>query len=134
IEARQHFCSEEVRLNQRLTDGLYLEVVAITGSAESPQLNGAGPVIEHAVKMRQFPQTQLLGDMQKRGELSETHIDALAKQIARFHDEAPQVPADHPLGDPHAIMAPIRHNFEQIRPLLSESKDIQQLDALEAWA
>ena len=28
IDARKHFCSEEVRLNQRLTDGLYLEVVA----------------------------------------------------------------------------------------------------------
>ncbi|MDY7220352.1 AAA family ATPase [Denitrificimonas sp. JX-1] len=134
VEARKHFCSEEVRLNKRLTDGLYLEVVAITGSIDAPQLNGDGPAIEYAVKMRQFPQTQLLGDMQKRGELCETHIDALAKQIARFHDEAPQVPAEHPLGDPHAIMAPIRQNFEQIRPLLNEPADLQQLDALEAWA
>ncbi len=65
IAARQHFCSEEVRLNQRLTSGLYLEVVAITGSVEAPQLQGDGPAIEYAVKMRQFPQTQLLGDMQK---------------------------------------------------------------------
>ena len=134
IDARKHFCSEEVRLNQRLTDGLYLEVVAITGSEDAPQLNGDGPAIEYAVKMRQFPQTQLLGDMQKRGELSETHIDDLAQQIARFHAEAPPVPAEHPLGDPHAIMAPVRQNFEQIRPLLSEPADIQQLDALEAWA
>lgn len=134
IDARKHFCGEEVRLNQRLTDGLYLEVVAITGSIDAPELNGTGEAIEYAVKMRQFPQTQLLGDMQKRGELCETHIDALAKQIARFHDEAPRVPAEHALGDPHAIMAPIRQNFEQIRPLLTEPADLQQLDALEAWA
>ena len=45
IDARKHFCGEEVRLNQRLTDGLYLEVVAITGSIDAPELNGTGDAI-----------------------------------------------------------------------------------------
>lgn len=134
VAARKHFCEEELRLNQRLTEDLYLEVLPITGSLEAPVINGEGPAIEYMLKMRQFPQTQLLGDMQKRGELTEAHMDALAKQIADFHLSAPQVPASHALGDPHAIMAPIRQNFEQIRPLLSDKKDLQQLDALEAWA
>ena len=31
LENRRHFCEEEVRLNKRLADDLYLEVVAITG-------------------------------------------------------------------------------------------------------
>ncbi|KAF1070109.1 MAG: hypothetical protein GAK45_00907 [Pseudomonas citronellolis] len=31
-------------------------------------------------------------------------------------------------------MAPVRQNFEQIRPFLSDKADLQQLDALEAWA
>ncbi|PGM49828.1 phosphotransferase, partial [Bacillus sp. AFS053548] len=33
-----------------------------------------------------------------------------------------------------AVMAPVRQNFEQIRPLLSDKADLLQLDALEAWA
>lgn len=55
LSQRAHFCAEELRLNQRLTEGLYLEVLPITGSAEAPQLGGEGEPIEYALKMRQFP-------------------------------------------------------------------------------
>ena len=134
LEARRHFCHEEVRLNQRLTRGLYLDVIAITGSPEAPRLGGDGEVLEYAIRMRQFPQEQLLDRMLQRGELGTREIDALTRQIARFHLEAPVVAQGHPLAQPGAIMAPVRQNFEQIRPLLSEKRDLQQLDALESWA
>lgn len=133
LEARQHFCQEEVRLNQRLTQGLYLDVVPITGSPEQPSLAGEGEAFEYAIRMRQFPQEQLLDAMQERGELNTEHIEALTTQIANFHLSAPVVAADHPLASADAIMAPMRQNFEQIRPLLSEAGDLRQLDALEAW-
>ena len=134
LSARQHFCTEELRLNQRLTKDLYLEVLPICGSEQAPHLGGEGQVIEYALKMRQFPQDQLLSAIQERGELGERHIDALADQIARFHLTAPQVAQNHPLGTPEAVMAPVQQNFEQIRPMLSDKADLQQLDALEAWA
>jgi aminoglycoside phosphotransferase family enzyme/predicted kinase len=130
---REHFCAEELRLNQRLTEGLYLQVLPITGSSEAPQLNGQGPVIEYALQMRQFPQSQLLDAVQARGELSAEHIDALAGQIARFHQQTPRVAAEHALCNAIAIAAPMRQNFEQIRPMLSDAADLTQLDALEAW-
>jgi aminoglycoside phosphotransferase family enzyme/predicted kinase len=133
LDARKHFCEEELRLNQRLTSDLYLEVLPVTGSAEAPQLGGEGPAIEYVLKMRQFPQTQLLDAVQARGELSAEHIDALARRIADFHQQTPAVAADHPLSSPAAIMAPLRQNFEQIRPLLKDKADLTQLDALEAW-
>nr|WP_239482300.1 bifunctional aminoglycoside phosphotransferase/ATP-binding protein [Pseudomonas insulae] len=133
LAARGHFCNEELRLNQRLTEGLYLDVVAISGSADAPRLGGDGAVFEYALKMRQFPQSQLLSAVQARGELTGAHIDALAVQIADFHATTPAVPADHALCSPQAIVAPMRQNFEQIRPMLSETADLQQLDALEAW-
>ncbi|TRX72944.1 bifunctional aminoglycoside phosphotransferase/ATP-binding protein [Pseudomonas mangiferae] len=134
LEDRRHFCEEEVRLNQRLTENLYLEVLPITGSETEPRLAGDGPAIEYALKMRQFSQSQLLAEVQARGELTPAHIDALARRIAEFHRETPQVAEDHPLCTPEAIIAPLRQNFEQIRPLLSEKADLLQLDALEAWA
>ncbi|WP_454254623.1 bifunctional aminoglycoside phosphotransferase/ATP-binding protein [Pseudomonas sp. Marseille-Q8238] len=133
LDARQHFCGEELRLNQRLTTDLYLDVLPITGSEAEPQLNGTGPAIEYVLKMRQFPQSQLLSDVQARGELTPAHIDALAKQIADFHVQTPAVPADHPLSAPQSIVAPMRQNFEQIRPLLNDANDLLQLEALEAW-
>ncbi|CAN7245778.1 AAA family ATPase [Pseudomonas umsongensis] len=134
LEARKHFCAEELRLNQRLTQDLYLEVLPITGSAEAPQLGGEGPAIEYALKMRQFDQDGLLSTLQANGELTPAHIDQMAEQIARFHLDAPRVPAEHEAGTADSVMAPVRQNFEQIRPFLSDKADLLQLDALLAWA
>ncbi|MFK9082367.1 AAA family ATPase [Pseudomonas neuropathica] len=134
LEARGHFCAEELRLNQRLTQDLYLEVLPITGSAEAPQLGGEGPAIEYALKMRQFGQDGLLSTLQANGELTPAHVDQMADQIAHFHLDAPRVPAEHEAGTPDSVMAPVRQNFEQIRPFLSDKADLLQLDALQAWA
>ena len=131
---REHFCKEELRLNQRLTEGLYLEVLPITGSAEAPQIAGEGAAIEYALKMRQFPQGQMLTTLQANGELDAGHIDQLARQIAEFHLQTPKVPAEQPFGSPDSVMAPVEQNFEQIRPFLSDKADLQQLDNLQAWA
>jgi aminoglycoside phosphotransferase family enzyme/predicted kinase len=134
LAAREHFCQEELRLNQRLTDDLYLEVIPVTGTAEAPQLGGDGDVIEYAIKMRQFPQSGLLSTLQANGELTTDQIDEIARQIAHFHLSAPKVPAENELGSPDSVMAPVLQNFEQIRPLISEKADLLQLDALQAWA
>lgn len=134
LSSRAHFCAEELRLNQRLTDGLYLEVLPITGSTDAPQLGGDGVAIEYALKMRQFPQDQMLNTLQANGELTAAHIDQMASQIAEFHLQAPKVSPEHPLGTPESVMMPVEQNFEQIRPFLSDKSDLQQLDALQAWA
>jgi len=130
---RKHFCEEELRLNQRMAPDLYLRVVPITGAADAPVIDGEGEPIEYLLQMREFPQTQLMAEVQARGELTDAHIDALAEQIAQFHLNIPQVPAGHPLNNADAIVAPMRQNFEQIRPLLNEKPDLQQLDALSDW-
>lgn len=134
LDAREHFCQQELKLNQRLTENLYLEVLPITGSAEVPQLGGIGDAIEYALKIRQFPQEGLLSTLQVKGELTTSHIDEMARQIAEFHQQTPCVPAENPLGSPESAMAPVTQNFEQILPFLSEKADLLQLHALEAWA
>ena len=133
LAARKHFCEEELRLNQRMAPDLYLQVLPVTGSVEAPQIGGQGEPIDYLLQMSEFPQTQLLGEVQARGELTDAHIDALSEQIAQFHLSIPQVAADHVLSSAEAIVAPMRQNFEQIRPLLTEQADLQQLDALVDW-
>lgn len=134
LSARQHFCEQELMLNQRLTEGLYLEVLPITGSTEAPELNGGGVAIEYVLKMRQFPQDGLLSTLQAKGELTTAHIDDMARQIAEFHLKSPKVPMENPLGSADSVMAPVTQNFEQILPFLSDKSDLIQLEALEAWA
>lgn len=54
LAKREYYCQEELRLNSRLAPEIYLEVIAISGNKEQPELNGLGKVFEYAVKMRQF--------------------------------------------------------------------------------
>lgn len=133
LAARKHFCEEELRLNQRMAPELYLQVLPVTGSIEAPQIGGQGEAIDYLLQMREFPQAHLLAEVQARGELTDAHIDALAEQIGHFHVEVPRVATDHALNTAEAIVAPMRQNFEQIRPLLTEQADLQQLDALFDW-
>lgn len=134
-EAREHFCREELRLNQRTAPDLYLDVLPITGSAENPCLGGDGEAVDFVLKMRQFPQENLLNNVLARNELTSTHIDNLAQQIAELHRKAAIVPLTHALGGADSVMAPVRQNFEQIRPLLDNNPaDHALVDQLEAWA
>src|SRR5438477_5324353 len=74
LDARRSYCHEELRLNRRVAPSIYLDVVAITVTVEAPAIGGSGPVLEYAVKMRQFPQSALLSEMLAHGVLTVTQI------------------------------------------------------------
>ncbi|HEB76921.1 MAG TPA: aminoglycoside phosphotransferase [Methylothermaceae bacterium] len=133
LEKRRFYCHEELRLNRRLAPQLYLEVVKITGRPEAPRMGGPGPILEYAVKMRQFDEANLLAELAEHGRLSEAHILPLAHRIARFHRQAERAGADDPYGEPEVIQAAALENFRQIDTRrLGES--VQAIVAeLEAW-
>lgn len=133
LKARQFYCEEELRLNRRLAADLYLEVVAITGSSECPKLGGREPVLEYAVKMRQFREDDLLDRVQARGELLPGHIDALAQQIAAFHQSCERTPAAATFGSPENILQPARQNFEQALELVADPADRARVKRLREW-
>jgi hypothetical protein len=83
-EQRLHCCREELRLNRRLSPDLYLGLAAVHGPAERASFQGDGPVIEHAVRMRQFPQADLLPAALCRGAVGAAAFDAFAEDLARF--------------------------------------------------
>src|SRR5690242_17213831 len=41
LDARRHFCEEELRLNRRFAPRLYLDVVEIRGSHDCPRIGGS---------------------------------------------------------------------------------------------
>ena len=134
LEKRRHFCQQELALNRRLAPELYLDVIAITGARESPELNGAGDVIEYAVKMIQFPQEAQLDRLLIRHGLQTGHIDELAAIIAEFHTHARCADTDTAFGDPSTVWHFVEENFDQIQPLLTQPDDLAQLQQLRTWS
>ena len=134
LDKRRHYCEEELRLNQRLAPEIYLAVIPITGSAAAPALGGHGPVIDYAVKMREFPQDAQLDRVLAQGELTAAQIIALAREIAQFHDRAAVAAADSPFGGAEEVWQPAGENFAQIRPHLDAEEDRSLLETLRGWS
>jgi aminoglycoside phosphotransferase family enzyme/predicted kinase len=133
LEKRRFYCEEELRLNRRLAESLYLGVIAITGTADAPVLDGTGAAIEYAVKMVQFPEEARLDRLLARGELGPAHIDSLARELAEFHGRIAVAGYDKAFGTPERVHEPVRQNFEQIRARI-ETQDLAQLRRLEIWS
>jgi aminoglycoside phosphotransferase family enzyme/predicted kinase len=127
LQARQHCCEEELRLNSRLAPQVYLEVVPITGSIEHPHPGGTGEPIDWAVKMQRFDPDALLANPGQP--LTPQMIDDLAARIAAFHAAARSTD-DRAFGTPDQVYAPMQQNFLQLRQY---GRSGALLDALERW-
>lgn len=117
LERRRHCCEEELRLNRRLAPALYLDVVAITGPAQSPAIGGDGPALEYAVHMRRFDDGALLSERLRSQQLGAADIDACAALLARFHREAPVARADSGLASAQQRVARARAALDGAAPM-----------------
>jgi aminoglycoside phosphotransferase family enzyme len=92
LEARHHFCAEEVRLNRRLAPAVYRGVVPVTRGGEGLRFGGEGEAVEWAVQMERLPEEATLLNRLRRRELDASQIDRLAQRIAAFHAVAETSP------------------------------------------
>jgi aminoglycoside phosphotransferase family enzyme/predicted kinase len=92
LEARRHFCAEEVRLNRRLTPGVYQGVVPVTRQGESLRFGGEGEALEWTVQMERLPEEATLLERLRRGQLDAAVLQGLAQRIAAFHAAAETSP------------------------------------------
>lgn len=133
LEKRKHFCHEELRLNQRGAAELYLDVLPIVQDGENFVLNGEGEAVEYVVKMQQFPQETLLSEMYDRGELSEQHLEALAKVLADFHKKSPTNDYILSFGEVAQIRQAIDENYDQTVNYIGVAQTQSQFDETKAY-
>jgi uncharacterized protein len=129
LERRRFFCEEELRLNRRLAPGMYLDVVAITGTDDAPELGGDGDAIEYAVRMRAFPQEAIASEALQRGAIGPAFIDDLAVQLANFHAQAEAVDPGEGSSHTGTILELALRNFERMRPVVVDSSRVRELRA-----
>lgn len=130
---RGHYCEEELRLNRRLAPGLYLEAVTVRGTPAQPHIGGEGPLLDYAVRMREFPQDALASRMLERGAFGAAEVDALAALVAEFHGGAAGARLADRFGTPDTIIAAALQNFEQILPRLQHARNKEAAQLLREW-
>lgn len=126
---RERACREELRLNRRLAPQIYLGVSRITGALDSPEIEGAGELLDWAVQMQRFDPDAILSTMLDR--VTPQLLDALARQVGTFHAVAAEASDDLPFGSTEAVFSPMMQNFEQLRELVPSR--LGQLTPIEQW-
>jgi len=127
LERRRFCCEEELRLNRRLAEDLYLAVKPAYGPREQASFIGSGAPIEYAVQMRQFPQSAMLPVVLGRGELRVELIDHLATDVARFQCNAAVATSEMPFGSPDGVRAPVDGNFRALECAVSAAAAISRV-------
>ncbi|HUG20149.1 MAG TPA: AAA family ATPase, partial [Planctomycetaceae bacterium] len=134
LEQRKFYCEEELRLNQRTAAELYRGVRTITGTVDSPRLDGDGPVLDYVVEMERFSQDDLLSRWERDGRLTFEHMDQLAESIASFHEKCPIASADSPFGASDRIIHTMNQNFEFLSDDRLPSEVHSRIQNLKMWA
>lgn len=96
LEAREHHCREELRLNRRLAPDVYLRLVALLSHegalrlVPEEQLPAPGTIVDWLIEMRRLPAREMLDARIAEGRVDTADIDALAATLAAFYRRAPR--------------------------------------------
>lgn len=107
LDARRHYCEEEIRLNRRLAPQVYLATVPLVQDADGHLRIGerggdhgvGGEVVEWLVKMRRLRPEAMLDTALQSGTATLGDMHGLARLLARFHagcTRAALAPLEHP--------------------------------------
>jgi len=118
LDKRKFFCEEEIRLNRRLCPEIYLDVLPVTEKDDTLELDGCGKVVEYVLKMKEFPQEQIMTNLLKQGKIDEETVDRLCTILVDFYNS--QTPSEDitKYGELRAVKQNIDENFEQTKSVI----------------
>ena len=133
LEKREFYCHQEVKLNRRLSPDTYQKVVSITDEGERLAIDGKGPVVEYAVKMKRIPLDRLMLTLLKKGHVTEEMIGSVARKLAEFHSSAERSPEIDRFGTLEIIKKNTDENFEQTGKYIGKSIGQEQFDSIKGY-
>jgi len=133
LEKRHFYCGEELRLNRRFAPRIYLDLVEIRGSRDTPRVHGDGEVIEYALKMNEFPQRCLLSDYATSGTLDAALIDAIAIRVNSLHVDSDSADADNSYGTGRVAQRWSDENMTHIADTIPAALLPESYARLQAW-
>lgn len=87
--ARRLDCDEELRLNRRLSDGVYMESVPLTANTGGRlRIGDGGRVVDWLVKMRRLPAVRMLDRMIRDRAVRADDVRVAVERLASFYRES----------------------------------------------
>ncbi len=118
LELRKFYCHQEIKLNQRLSSGVYLHVASVCRKPDGTlKLNGCSSPIEYVVVMKQLPDTANFQYLLASGKCSDEDINKISIHLAQFYSKS-SVFAPHQVvyGDAEFVRFNAYENVYQLMP------------------
>jgi len=133
VAKRQHFCQEEIRLNQRGAKELYLAVLPVAKQGDKYHLGSGGEIVDYAVKMVQFPQENLLSNMFESGTITTEDVEEMGRVVAGFHANAQTSEHISSFGRVEQIRQSIDDNYRQTEKYIERAQTQLQYTETKAY-
>jgi aminoglycoside phosphotransferase family enzyme/predicted kinase len=119
LEKRKFYCEEELRLNRRLAQDVYLDVTPLSQDRQGRFHPGdAGTVIEYAVRMKKLPADRMLKALLHGNQADEQILNRVALRIAAFHASARTGPHIDEVGSMATLRQNHEENFEETKMMI----------------
>jgi aminoglycoside phosphotransferase family enzyme/predicted kinase len=103
LDKREFYCREETRLNQRLTNDIYLDILTIYHCEGIFSFDPVGPTVDFAIKMRLLPPEGFLSFLLKNGKVKPKHFNLIAQKLCQFYNSLPPQDLDPKYGSKESI-------------------------------
>jgi aminoglycoside phosphotransferase family enzyme len=133
LEKRKYYCEQEVELNSRFSEGVYLGVSPVTFDGTKHAINGKGKIVDYAVKMRRLSDDDLLKTRFRGGTINSEDIARIGKAIAGFHKKSKRSKEIDEFGKIDAVKLNTGENFEQTEEFIGDSISKEQFFGLKNW-
>jgi aminoglycoside phosphotransferase family enzyme/predicted kinase len=133
LDKRKFYCEEEVRLNARLCPDIYLGVVPITDDGANIAIEGKGPVVEYAVKMKRLPEDSMMDGLLGQGSVTSDDVGRIAGVLAPFYRKAQSGPRIDRYGTIPVIGLNCDENFNQTRPFIGKTISARHFQSIKEF-
>ncbi|MDX1940684.1 MAG: hypothetical protein SFU99_09040 [Saprospiraceae bacterium] len=101
LDARKYSCERELILNQRLTSGVYLNVLPVRQYNSAIKIDGEadGRIIDYTVQMKRLDANRQMHTLLESNKIEAIQIKQLAIQLADFHNKTNIIKAPFDLQD-----------------------------------
>jgi len=123
LEKRKFYCDEELKLNKRLCPEIYIEVVPIFEKNKSLNFIGAGKIVDYALKMKEFPQKNIMTNLIKQNKLNDKVFENIAEILVNFYKKDKSSEEIKQFGNLKAIKKNADENFEQTKSVIGLTID-----------
>lgn len=141
LEKRRYYCEQEVKLNNRLSTGIYLGICPVVSDGnllriignKSESIEKKYEVVDWAVKMRKIPQDLIMKEIAKKRALTSDMISRIAKKIAEFHRIAETNEKIARFGEIDTVKTNTDENFEQTKNYIGKTISRSQYNRLRSY-